>query len=57
MKTYTIYFELYSKKMKTDIIAESAKEAKKLIIDKIIWHKIEPKNDNDVFNIFKDIFK
>ena len=45
MKTYIIYFEIFGKKMKTIIEADSKSEAKQNVKDKIIFHKIEGEND------------
>lgn len=49
MKQYTVYFELFGKKMKTTVAANSEEDAKYLIMGKIIWHKVEsePANIND----------
>jgi len=47
MKNYTIYFEIFGKKLKTDIIAENELKAKEIIRDKIIFNKIEINNNND----------
>jgi hypothetical protein len=59
-KKYTVYFELYGKKMKTEVYAKDSVDAKKVIKDKIIFHKIEADNSNDVkdaFGGFPDDFK
>ena len=64
MKTYTIYFEIYGKKMKTVVSAYNEEEAKLHIRNKINFNKItckdsfaeELKKDNplkDFFGIFK----
>lgn len=49
MKNYTVYFEIYGKKMKVKILAENIKEAQDKIKNKIVFHKavIEKK---DLFN-------
>lgn len=53
MKTYKIYFEVYGKKMKTVINANSEAEAKELVKNKIKFIKIEPENNIDFLkNIF-----
>lgn len=44
-KTYIIYFEIFGKKMKTTIDANSQKEAKQKVKDKIIFHKIDGVNE------------
>lgn len=67
MKSYTVYFELFGRKMKTTVEAESAIKAKELIKSKIIFHDVEVKPDmyrkiDDIFGyafndgIFGDIF-
>jgi hypothetical protein len=40
MTDYTIYFELFGKKMKTTIRAKSRSDAMEAIKDKIVFHKI-----------------
>ena len=48
MKKYTIYFELFSKKIKTTVEAESEIAAKQKIVANIKWHKIfEEKSEQD----------
>lgn len=44
-REYTIYFEIFGKRMKTDIIAESEAEAIQKLKNKIEVIKIEPKKD------------
>lgn len=53
-KKYTVYFELYGKKMKTVIDARDTIEAKNIIKDKIIFHKIEADKSNDIKDVFGD---
>ena len=43
MKKYTVYFELFGKKMKTTVLASSKIEAQERILSKVKFHKIEPK--------------
>ena len=64
MNTYIIYFEIFGKKMKTIVNASSKLEAKKVVKNKIIFHKIEgeeniAENNKDEFfdlNGLKNIF-
>ena len=42
MTAFNVYFEIYGKKMKTIIVAESEAAAKKAIFDKIVFHKFVP---------------
>ena len=52
MNNYTLYFSLYGKKMKTTVSANSEQEAKQIVKDKIVFHKIET---NDIFQDLIDI--
>ena len=57
-KNYSVYFEIYGKKMKAKIIAGSATEAQQKIKDKIIFHKtvIEKKDKfNQAMDMMNDI--
>jgi hypothetical protein len=55
MPKYTVYFELFTKKMKTEVIAANEHEAKEIIRNKIIFHKVE--NTNDILNNLMNIFR
>jgi hypothetical protein len=58
MKTYIVYFEIFGKKMKTEVKAHDPAKARQQVIDKLIFHKVEVKdNEFDIPDIFKDIFK
>lgn len=54
MKNYTVYFEIYGKKMKTKVLAETKKDAKNQIRGKIKFHKVL-KDEKDEFNQVTDI--
>jgi len=69
MEYFDVYFELYGKKMKTTVYAYNKTGAKKIVQEKIVFHKIvkKPKDlsdedikdfmgDNDAFNKIMDIF-
>jgi hypothetical protein len=61
-KKYTVFFEVYGKKMKTDVMAASEQKAKDIVKDSITIHKVmsEDMNSSDVEQIFqklKEIFK
>ena len=57
-KKYTVYFEIFGKKMKTEVKAHDPAKARQKVIDKLIFHKVEVKdNVGDIPDIFKDIFK
>ena len=53
-KNYSVYFEIYGKKMKAKVLAENMTEAQQKVKDKIIFHKtvIEEK---DYFNKAVDL--
>ena len=64
MKNYDVYFELYGKKLRTTIIADSEAHAQEIVKNKIIFHKVsksqiqeeKPFDSSDIFESFKDIF-
>lgn len=51
---YEVYFEIFGKKMKTTIEANNPKDAEYLVRGKIIFHKVEIKDD--IINHFGSIF-
>lgn len=60
MHKYKLYFELFGKKLVTEIVANSEIEAKVKLKDKIIFHKIEKvpimdKDSEDIFDKIMDI--
>ena len=60
LRKYTVYFELYGKKMRVKVLAESEHDAKQVVKSDIKFHKIEyDKNDdyNLAMNFFDDLFK
>ena len=56
MNKYLIYFEIFGKKMKTEIMARDREDAKRKMKEKIIFHKIEKTSDPTV-DYLKNIFK
>lgn len=55
---YTVYFEVFGKKMKTNVYADSKSNAKEKVINKIKWHKvISGPCDNNIFTSLLDAFK
>lgn len=48
-RNFTVYFEMYGRKMKTNVIAKSTDEAKRKVSERLIFHKIEI-TPNDEFN-------
>lgn len=65
MKNYTIYFEIFGKKMKFTTLADSRNDAINILKNKINIIKIEGVNegigeginDDDIFNNLKDLFR
>jgi len=53
-KNYSVYFEIYGKKMKAKILAESMTDAQQKVKDKIIFHKTVVE-DKDEFNQAMDL--
>lgn len=53
-RNFTVYFELFGKKMQTKVIAKTEDEAKQMIQSKIIFHKVML-SPNDDFNEAMDI--
>ena len=57
-KVYTIYFELFGKKMKTEIKADSIQAAKTILKNKIIIYKVQERNVwDEAFEIMGKLFK
>lgn len=48
MKSYTVYFELFGKKMKFSCTAKDAADAKRIVRDRIEFHKIEETTAKDL---------
>lgn len=59
---YTVYFEIFGKKMKTTVQAKSEEDAKYRVsgrvMNKIVWGEITPEipDDTGTLNHLKDIF-
>jgi hypothetical protein len=57
MKHYTVYFQVFDKKMKVSIRARSQEEAQAKVERAIVIHKIEPEQIEDpTFTELKNIF-
>ena len=60
MKRHEVFFEIGGKKMRCSVCAKDDEESKKLIKDKIIFHKIESKEIEDdaegIMKMFNEIF-
>ena len=52
MKKYTIYFEIFGKKLKTTVLAENKEHAKEIIKNKIVFYRIDEEIENDIFDSF-----
>ena len=57
MRNFDVYFEIYGKKMKARVMAETEKLAKEEVKNKIIFHKVEkPKEEfNESMDIMDNI--
>ena len=53
-KNYSVYFEIYGKKMKAKVLAENMTEAQQKVKDKIIFHKTVSEG-KDYFNKAMDL--
>ena len=58
-KPFTVYFEVFGKRMKTEVMAKDEAEARYLIMGKIIFHKIEERQQSgdEVLNNLRDMFR
>ena len=53
--TYTVYFEIFGKKMRHDVEATSEADAKRKVAEKIVYHKVvERLSDKDIADMFYD---
>jgi hypothetical protein len=59
MKQFTVYFELYGKKMKTTIYSDNELQAKADIRNAVKFYKVVevPPSGDEMFESLKDIFK
>jgi hypothetical protein len=55
MNKYTIFFEMFDRKMKTTIEAFDESHAKRLLCERIIYHKIVLTEDNDITEDPEDV--
>lgn len=55
MINYTVYFEIFGKRMKTTVLAETEDKAIEIVKKKLTIHKVE-KTKNDAFNEVTDMF-
>ena len=56
MRPFIVYFELFGKKMKVEIMAESGDDAKEKVRRKIKFHKVIERKDNPVVDYLMNIF-
>lgn len=58
MKQYLVYFEIYKKKMKVRVWANSAQEAENIVRNDLKIHKIDlADTEKTLFDFFDGIFK
>jgi len=50
-----VFFEIGGHKMAMEVNSNTDAEAKEIVKNKIIFHKIEEKKDEDIENILKNI--
>ena len=58
--TYMVYFEIFGKKMRTEVEANSEEDAKYKVYGKVVWHKVVKVQDNtfdSIFGAFDNPFK
>lgn len=58
-KDYTVYFEMFGKKMKIPVMAENEQKAKEKVLSKIVFKKVvKAETDfNSVIDTFDSLFK
>lgn len=56
MRPFIVYFELFGKKMKVEIMAENSDDAKEKVRRKIKFHKVVEQKDNTVVDFLMNIF-
>lgn len=52
-KNFTVYFEMFGRKMKTTVLAENEQQAKSQVFLKIKFHSVQETKD-DTFNDIMD---
>jgi len=57
MKEFTVFFELYGKKMQVKTTALNDREAEKNVLKSVIFHKTVQSVDNNRHNHVPDVFK
>ena len=55
---FEVYFEMFGKRMKTEVLAEDEAEARYLILGKVVFHKIETakQTGDEVVSNLRDMF-
>jgi len=56
MRTYTVFFEIYGKKMKIKLQAASKFDAESQVRKDIKIHEIEDDSIDAIMDMFKDVF-
>ena len=59
MEKFTVYFEIYGRKLKTDVIAMNEEQAKMHVTAKIKFFKVVKKKSsiNDILNEMEEFIK
>ena len=55
MNKYTVYFEIFGKKMKHDVEAISEADAKRKVADKIVFHKVVKRPEKTWNGVFEEL--
>ena len=59
-RNYIVFFEIFGRRMKTTVLAENEEQAKRKVIDKLVFHKVVIKQGddfNDVMEILDGVSK
>lgn len=57
MTKYSVYFEIGGKKLKIVVEAKGASDAKEIIKNKIIFHKVKDEYIENISKQFNDLFR
>ena len=55
--TYTVYFEIFGKKMRHDVGATSEADAKRKVAERIVFHKVVKHREDDLSELFPSFGK
>jgi hypothetical protein len=54
--TYTVFFEVFGKKMQTKVEASNIEEATKIVLSKIKFHRVQPE-ESSLAKAFEEMLK